>query len=235
MEILLVPGLWLDGSSWDQVVPALAAAGHHTHALTLPGMHADDTDRAGVTLADHVDAVVAALDGLDPAAGPAVLVGHSAGGALVHAAADARPDRIARVIHVASEPRADGDAAGEFPIVDGLVPFPEWSFFDEEMVADLDEDLRATMRAQALPSPARVTTDPLHLTGERRYDVPTTVIACEYPVGMLRAWMAQGHPGVRELAAMRDLTLVDLPGGHWPQYSRPDELAGVLLASLAPE
>lgn len=235
MEILLVPGLWLDGASWDDVVPALAAAGHHPHALTLPGMHADDTDAARVTLADHVGAVIAALDALDPSDGPVVLVGHSAGGALVHAAADARPERVARVIHVASEPRADGDAAGEFPVVDGLVPFPEWSFFDEEMVADLDDDQRATMRARALPSPARVTSDPLHLTDDRRHDVPTTVIACEYPVAMLRAWMEAGHPGVRELAAMRDVTFVDLPGGHWPQVSRPSELAPLLLACITPQ
>jgi hypothetical protein len=38
MDIILIPGLWLDGSSWDDVVPALRWAGHQTHALTLPGM-----------------------------------------------------------------------------------------------------------------------------------------------------------------------------------------------------
>jgi len=34
MEIVLIPGFWLDGSSWDQVVPALKQAGRQTHALT---------------------------------------------------------------------------------------------------------------------------------------------------------------------------------------------------------
>ncbi len=42
MDIILIPGFWLDGSSWDEVVPALEQAGHRTHALTLPGMESKD-------------------------------------------------------------------------------------------------------------------------------------------------------------------------------------------------
>jgi hypothetical protein len=30
MDIILIPGFWLDGSSWDAVVPALEDAGHRT-------------------------------------------------------------------------------------------------------------------------------------------------------------------------------------------------------------
>ena len=59
MDIILIHGLWLDGSTWDAVVPHLEAAGHRPHALTLPGMESKDADRSGITLSDHVDAVVA--------------------------------------------------------------------------------------------------------------------------------------------------------------------------------
>jgi hypothetical protein len=38
MDVILVPGLWLDGSSWEAVVAVLEQAGHRTRALTLPGM-----------------------------------------------------------------------------------------------------------------------------------------------------------------------------------------------------
>jgi hypothetical protein len=58
MDIILIPGFWLDGLSWDEVVPALERAGHRTHALTLPGMEPKDADRSKIGLRDHVDAVV---------------------------------------------------------------------------------------------------------------------------------------------------------------------------------
>ena len=37
MDILLIAGLWLDGSAWDEVVPELDALGHSAVPLTLPG------------------------------------------------------------------------------------------------------------------------------------------------------------------------------------------------------
>jgi hypothetical protein len=75
MDIILIPGLWLNGPSWDEVVPALEQAGHRTHPLTLPGMESKDADRSKITLRDHVDAVVEVVDSFDPADGKLVLVG----------------------------------------------------------------------------------------------------------------------------------------------------------------
>lgn len=200
MDIILVPGMWLDGSSWDDVVPVLDRAGHRTRALTLPGMQAKDADRSQVTLRDHVDAVVGVIDSLDPAGGKIVLVGHSAGGALAHAAVDARPDRVARVVYVAGEPRGDGVGGGEYPVEDGEVPLPDWSFFDDEMLVDLDDERRAALRDRAIPSPEHVISDPQRLSDRRRYGVPATVIALRVPgcdaaaVGGARA---SGRPGAR--------------------------------------
>src|SRR4029453_5834649 len=37
---------------------------------------------------------------------------------------------------------------------------------------------------------------------------------------------------VRELTRIRDVEYVDLPTGHWPQFTRPDDLAGAILASI---
>jgi pimeloyl-ACP methyl ester carboxylesterase len=65
-------------------------------SLTLPGMEPNDADRSGIALRDHVDAVVAEIDAVDPAQGPVSLVGHSAGAAIAFAAVDTRPDRVAR-------------------------------------------------------------------------------------------------------------------------------------------
>jgi pimeloyl-ACP methyl ester carboxylesterase len=207
MDIILIPGFWLDGSSWDDVAPTLVHAGHRVRALTLPGLESVDADRAGIGLRDHVAAVVAALDETE---GPVVLVGHSGGGAIAHAAADARPDRVARVIYVDAGPLGEGQAINdELPVVDGEIPLPDWSVFSEEDLRDLDDELREAFRARAVPEPAAVASDPQVLTDERRYDVPATIIACEFPSEMLREWIAQGHPYVTELAAMHDVEYID--------------------------
>ncbi|HEU5472530.1 MAG TPA: alpha/beta hydrolase [Actinophytocola sp.] len=235
MEIILIAGFWLDGSSWDDVVPVLEAAGHRTHALTLPGMESPDADRAGVTLRDHVDAVVGVLDGLDPAAGKVVLVGHSGGVAVAHAATDARPGRVARVVCVDAIPTGDGDAVNpDLPVENGEVPLPDWSVFDHEDLIDLDDKLRAAFRARAVPTPARVASDPQRLSDERRYDVPVTVIACAFPGAQLGEWIAADLPFARELAKIRDVSHVDLPTGHWPQFTRPDDLGRAIVRAIGP-
>jgi pimeloyl-ACP methyl ester carboxylesterase len=232
MEIILIPGFWLDASSWDKVVPVLQQAGHRTHALTLPGMESKDADRAKISLRDHVDAAIEVIDSLAPA--KVVLVAHSGGGAVAHAAVDARPDRIARVIYAASEPLGDGRSVNDqLPATNGEVPLPDWSLFGEEELDGLDDELRAMFRERAIPSPASVTRDLQQLSDERRYDVSVTVIACEYPSSMLREWIGQGHPGAEELGKIRHVDYIDLPTGHWPQFTRPEDLAQAIVTSLA--
>ena len=140
MDVILVPGLWLQGSSWDSVLPILREAGHRTHALTLPGMQSRDADRSAVTLRDHVDAVVEVIDSLDGGGDGVVLVGHSGGGAIVHAATDRRPTRVARVVYVDSFPVGPGGVINdELPEENGEVPLPDWSLFDEADLVDLSD------------------------------------------------------------------------------------------------
>ena len=235
MDIILIPGFWLDASSWDEVVPALRQAGHRAQALTLPGMESKDADRSEITLRDHVDAVVEVIDSTGPVGAKVVLVGHSGGGAIAHAAADARPGRVARVIYVDSFPLGEGGLINdELPVENGEVPLPDWSLFEKEDLVDLDDDLRAAFRARAIPTPVHVTSDLQRLSDERRYDVPATVIACEFSSAQLREWMAQDHPALRELAKVRDVGYVDLPTGHWPQFTKPGELGQAILASAGP-
>jgi pimeloyl-ACP methyl ester carboxylesterase len=235
MDIVLIPGLWLDASSWDKVIPSLRQAGHRTHPLTLPGMESKDADRSKITLRDHVDAVVEVIDSLDATDGQLALVGHSGGGAIAHAAVDARPDRVTRVVYVDSVPLGDGAVINnEFPTENGEMPLPDWSRFEEEDLVDLDDELRAKFRERAIPSPAHVATDPQQLFDERRHDVPITVISCEFPSSEIQELLEQKHAYVRELAKVRDVVYVDLPTGHWPQFTRPEELGRAILASLAP-
>lgn len=229
MDIILIPGFWLDASSWDEVTPPLVAAGHRVHPLTLPGLESVDADRAGIGLRDHVDAVVAAIDGF---ADPVVLVGHSGGGAIAHAAADARPLSVVRVIYVDSTPLAAGAAINPFDVEGDDVPLPAWSDFDEPDLVDLTDDLRAAFRARAIPEPRLVASDLQELHDERRYDVPVTMIACEFTEQQTLAWIEKGYPQVSELGIIKDVEYVELPTGHWPQFTRPAELGAAILAAV---
>jgi pimeloyl-ACP methyl ester carboxylesterase len=230
MDVVLIPGFWLDATSWEAVTPTLEAAGHTTYPLTLPGLESVDADRRGIGLADHVRAVVEAVDGLDR---PVVLVGHSGGGSIAHAVADARPDRVARVVYVDSGPLGTGQAINDqLPEVDGEVPLPDWSFFSAEDLVDLDDGLRASFRTRSVPEPLGVTRDPFQLADQHRYDVPGTVISCQLPAAAWQQMIAQDHPWARELGRLRDVDFVDLPTGHWPQFTRPRELAAAVVAAI---
>lgn len=232
MDIILVPGLWLNGSCWDAVVPALEEAGHRARPLTLPGMERKEASRAGITLRDHVDAVVAAVD---EASGPVLLVGHSAGSGIGHAALDARPDRVARAVYIGGFPSPNGS-----PLLDGLpaengeVAMPDWAEVGEEAnVEDFDDEQLARLYAEAIPVPVRVVTDPVELRDVRRYDVPVTAVCPEYTADDLRGWVDGGAEQLGELAKVRDVEYVDLPGGHWPQLTQPERVAEVILEAAA--
>lgn len=225
MDIILIPGLWLDGSSWDRVTPALEQAGHRAVPLTLPGMESKDADRSDISRQDHVDAIVAAIDA---ASDPVVLVGHSLAAALAHAAVDARPNRILRAIYIGGFPSGHG-VAEEFPAENGEIFLFDWADFDETDLRDLDEAAKADFRERAIPSPEGVANDPQVLNDQRRYSVPVTMICPEFSAEMLKEWIAQDEEPVRELAKIEDVTYVDLPTGHWPQFSKPDELVRAIL------
>ena len=227
----MVPGFWLDASSWDEVVPSLRESGHTVVALTLPGLESTSSDRRTIGLRHHVAAVI---DAIDSAAGPVVLVGHSGGGPIAYAAADARPERVSRLVFVDTWPNGPGRCINdELPVVDGEIPLPDWSVFEEEDLVDMTDALRAMLRERAIPQPAAVASDPQVLGDPRRLDIPATVIACEFSAEQLRGWMANGAAALQELASMSRVDYVDLPTGHWPQFTKPRELAAAIVRAIA--
>jgi pimeloyl-ACP methyl ester carboxylesterase len=105
----------------------------------------------------------------------------------------------------------------------------------EEELEGLTDQLRADFRARAVSVPPLVANGAQRLHDERRYDVPVTVITSTMPEHVLRDLMAKDHPYVRELARVRDVTIVELPTGHWPQLSRPDDLATAVVRAVEGE
>ncbi|MET7999852.1 alpha/beta fold hydrolase [Nonomuraea glycinis] len=227
MDILLIAGLWLDGSAWDDVAPALQALGHRPVPITLPGQG------DGSALAALDDQVAAVLAAVDSASGTPMVVGHSAACTLAWLAADARPERVAKVAFVGGFPAADGQPYADFfELKDGVIPFPGWGPFEGPDSADLSEQARRDFTSAAIPVPAGVTKGVVRLTDERRFDVPVLVVCPEFAPAQAQEWIAAGD--VPELAKAKHLDLVDIDSGHWPMITRPAELAR-LLAAAAPE
>lgn len=228
---VLVPGYWLGAWAWDEVAPALDRAGITPHAVTLPGLEAGCPAPAGLTLDDHVAAVVSLVDGLE---GDVVLVGHSGGGPVVQGALDRDPGRIRRVVYVDTGPlvpgialRSVGDGEG------GDIPLPSWEELEAQQssIEGMDEAALARFRELAVDQPGGVARSVATLADERRLGVPTTVICTSLPSPVLQQLIEAGQMP-SELDRMTEVTYVDLPTGHWPMFSRPDDLAAELVGAI---
>lgn len=224
MDILLIGGLWLDGSAWNGVVPALESLGHRPVPLTLPGQ---GTGSTSATLDDQVAAV---LDAVDSASGKPMVVGHSAACTLAWLAADARPERVAKVALIGGFPSADGQPYADFfEIKNGVMPFPGWEPFEGPDSADLDEETRRTMASAAIPVPEGVAKGVVRLADERRFDVPVVLVCPEFTPAQAQAWINAGE--IPELAKAKHVEFVDIDSGHWPMITKPVELARLLAAA----
>ncbi len=221
--IVLVPGFWLGAWAWDEVAAALRADGHDVTAVTLPGLESVDADRYSITLADHVDAICEAVRAAGP---PAVLAVHSGAGASGYAASDRIPEQIAAMVYVDSGP-ATGALDPDFDGVEKPLPSPE-ELEEEENLDGLTEEQLETFRRRAVPEPGAALREGAELSNDARLDVPSTVVCTGFTSEQIKAAVEEGYAWLGGLTELRDVTWVDLPTSHWPMWSRPRELAGII-------
>ncbi len=222
--IILVPGFWLGAWAWDEVAAALRADGHDVTALTLPGLESAAADRSTVSLEDHVQAIV---DAVEAASAPPVLVLHSATGFSGYAASDRVPDRIAAMVYVDTAP---GKGALDPACPDVEKPRVWAEIEAEENLDGLSEAQKATFRDRAVPVPGSLLRESVELTNDARRDIPSTLICTGFTAEQYRTYAAE-HPEWAFLAGipeLRETTWIDLPTSHWPMWSRPDELARII-------
>ena len=222
--IILVPSFWLGAWAWDEVAEALRADGHDVTALTLPGLESGEADRSNVTMADHVNAIVEAVQAADS---PVVLAVHSASGFSGYAASDRVPDRIAAMVYVDTAP---GIGALD-PGFEGVEKPMVWEEIEaEENLDGLSEAQKETFRQRAVPVPGGVLREGADLTNDARRDIPSTLICTGFTAEQYQTYASE-HPDWAFLAGIPELnnaTWVDLPTSHWPMWSRPQELAQII-------
>jgi pimeloyl-ACP methyl ester carboxylesterase len=221
--IVLVPGFWLGAWAWDEVAASLRADGHDITALTLPGLESAEADRSSITLADHVNAICAAVT----AAGrPVVLAVHSAAGSSGYVVTDRIPEQIAAMVYVDSGP-ATGALNPDFTAAEMPLPSPE-ELAEEENLDGLTEEQLESFRQRAVPEPGALLREAPVLTNSARLDVPSTVICTGFTSEQVKDAVKEGYAWVGGLTELRDVTYVDLPTSHWPMWSRPADLAAIL-------
>ena len=222
--IILVPGFWLGAWAWDEVAALLRAEGHHVTAITLPGLESADADRSAITMSDHVQAIVDAVEAADA---PVVLAVHSASGFPGYAASDRVPDRIAAMVYVDTAP---GKGALE-PDFEGAEKPMVWEDIEaEENLDGLSEEQKKTFRERAVPVPGGVLREASELTSDARNDIPSTLLCTAFTAEQYQTY-AKEHPEWAFLAGipeLRNATWVDLPTSHWPMWSKPRELAQII-------
>lgn len=222
--IVLVPGFWLGAWAWDEVADILRRDGHDVTALTLPGLESKEADRSSITLQDHVDAIIRALEARDE---PAVVVVHSASGFSGYVASDQVPDRIAAMVYVDTAP---GKPPLDADFADAEKPLDWESVVDEENLDGLSEEQKATFRERAVPVPGAMLREGYAFTNDARRDIPSTIIATGYTAEDYQKY-ARENPDWAFLAGipeLRNVTWVDLPTSHWPMWSKPNDLARII-------
>ena len=233
--ILFIAGYWLGAWAWDDVLAHLRSDDLRAEALTLPGLDPDDPERATRTLDDQATAILAALSRLGVSEEePAVLVAHSGANAPVSLVLERHPELVARVVWVDSGPVTPAPAAAaDLPASVEELPLPPFDVLAQEASLDgLSTEVLDRFRARAVPEPGAVVGRSVELTNDDRRRVPTTAICCSIPSAQVQELAQAGHPMFAEVAMLEDLELVGLPTGHWPMWSRPRDLAGLVRAAV---
>ena len=190
---ILVHGTWLGGWSWQYVRRILQRAGHDVYAPSLSGCG----DRAhmmnpDIGLDTHIQDIVNIIDfeSLDNV----ILVGHSFAGLVITGVADARRDRIRRVVFFDALVPAEGRMSGVSRTPEGelseyfvkrmekFLDGYQMSYYDsyplKMLVPDTETEVQALLKEKITLHPMRAWSDILELKNGGWEGLPRTYIHC---------------------------------------------------------
>lgn len=233
-RIVLVHGAAHGAWCWESLVPLLEAKGYDVDTLDLPGLGEDRTPPRAVTLQSYIDRVVETVSAKPE---PALLVGHSMGGAPISGAGEAIPERIGKLVYLAAFLPKDGESmlkmievvtqfqepsvVGASTSSDGAHVFPPDAarqMFYNICAPDIADRAVARLRPQAEGPLA----DPLQLSPGRWGAIPKTYIVCLRDRALptpAQHWSCERAPEVKKRVMDTD---------HSPFYSDPEGLANIL-------
>ena len=216
-NIVLVHGIWADGSSWNKVIPILKNAGHKIIAVQLP-LH---------SLADDVDTVKRAINLVG---GPTLLVGHSYGGFVTTNAAYNNPN-VTGLVYVSAFAPDEGESTGNFVDVSklppGLLVFDSGGFayinpemFHQAFVQDANASEAETLAVVQKPGHQSILTEPSGPPAWKQLPTWFEVSEGDHIIP---------PDAQRQFAQRMNATTISLNSSHASLVTHPDEIAELIL------
>ena len=217
---LLVPGSWHGACVYDAVAERLERAGVAVNAIDLPS-------NDGVSgLQDDAAAVRKSLDEINE---PTVVVGHSYGGIAVSEGAATSPHAVG-LVYLAAFMLDKGES-----LLDAMQhQLPDWIELDEAagshlaqrseevLYGDCSPEVAADAKARlSRQSVAAIATPQTQAAWQ---SLPSTYLICDEDRAV--------PPPVQEAMSARATTVRRVPASHSPFFSRPDDVADVVLQAL---
>jgi pimeloyl-ACP methyl ester carboxylesterase len=216
-NIVLVHGLWADGSSWSKIIPSLEKAGHKVIAVQLP-LH---------SLADDVATVKRAIDLVG---GPTILVGHSFGGFII-TNAGYNNQNVTGLVYVSAFGPDEGESAVNFvPVASlppGLLVFDSGGFaylnpkmFHQAFIQDANATEAETLAAVQKPAHQSLFTE---LSGPPAWKQHPTWFEVSEGDHIIPP------DAQRKFAQRMNATTISLNSSHASLVTHPDEIAELIL------
>jgi pimeloyl-ACP methyl ester carboxylesterase len=217
VNIVLVHGLWADGSSWSKVIPILENAGHKVIAVQL-ALH---------SLADDVATVKRAIDLVG---GPTILVGHSYGGFVI-TNAGYNNQNVTGLVYVSAFAPDEGESTTTFVDVTtlppGLLVFDSGGFayinpemFHEAFVQDANATEAETLAVVQKPAHQSLFAEPSGPPAWKQLPAWFEVSESDHIIP---------PDAQRQFAQRMNATTISLNSSHASPVSHPDEIAQLIL------
>lgn len=230
MKVLLVHGSCHAAWCWRDVLPFLNNSGVSAQAIDLPGHGADTAAPGLVTLDDYARAITGALSE------PTLLVGHSAGGFAITAAAERDPSRVAGLIYLSAYVPAPGLSLADLrragpsqPLRGAILMSEDRRTYRVDPAAarrlfyhDCPEETASWAVSQLEAEPVLPQSVPLALS-PRSQDLPRHAILTTEDRTIPPDWQA------RMAAGLPEASITTMPCGHAPFFAAPEDLARRLV------
>lgn len=229
-DILLIHGSCHGAWCWDGVLTALAAWGRNARAIDMPGRGASPIPMERAGLADFAETILA--DIAAAGGGPVTLVGHSAGGYAITAAAEAAPHLVARLVYLCAYVPRPGLSLAQMRRAGPRQPLAghlrlsadrrTFSFAPESVPGLFFHDCPDPAAAGA-----RLVAEAV---APQETALPFTARASALPRHYVRCTADRVIPPEfqAEMAAAFGPEVTDFPTGHSPFLAAPDDLAALL-------